>query len=255
MDHQVCLIFVQLRYLAQRELTLQKKRLAVEETIRKHKELLKKDRELDKEEASVNKLVDKAMEMLRQTPLSSTRHGHSLHREPSPSTAHYSIQTPLSSTRHGHSLHREPSPSTAHYSMSERLSVGSMTEELSGTESIVEEMSRSSIHDPSATEIPSVYATDTFEPLESTLTASHPPHPVTTSTPSHQAHSYTQERQSEMDDKVAESTTGENVTMINTCARFLSTVLRTFNCAVCKLTLCTRELKTLNAMFYLICSY
>lgn len=181
MDHQVCLISVQLRYLAQRELTLQKKRLAVEETIRKHKALLKKDRELDKEEASVNKLVDQAMEMLRQTPLSSSRHGHS--------------------------IHREPSPPILHYSLSEKPSGGSLTEELSSTESIAEKMSKSSVNEQNETEIPSEYATDTFE---STLTASHPPQPITASTPSHQSH-FLHERQSEMDDKATESIAGEPI--------------------------------------------
>ena len=165
--------------MAQRELTLQKKRQTVEATIRRHRELLKKDRELDKEEASVNKLVDKAMEMLRQTPLSNT---------------------------HSHHFPIEPSPPTKHYSMSERLSKasgGSMTEELSGTESIAEEMFGSS-HSKDKTgsvssNIPSEYAADTFESLDTTLTASHQPHPIKTSTPSHQAHPITPETQHDVD--------------------------------------------------------
>lgn len=65
----------------------------------------------------------------------------------------------------------------------------SVAEELSGSESIAEELSGSvgAKFGGGSAGILSEYAGDTFESLDSTLTPSHRPHPVTTSTPEHEA--------------------------------------------------------------------
>ena len=144
------------------------------EVIQKHRELLKKEQELDREEQSVNKLVDEAMEMLRQTPLS---------RGPVDSLGLSTAALRVSGAGESSRLPRPPSSGSE---MPRPLST--VSELLNATESIAEQMSASSGGSKErlgtvTSEIPSEYAADTFESLHTTLSPSHHPHPLTASTP------------------------------------------------------------------------
>jgi len=144
--------------LAQRESSLNKRKLAAERLIQQREELLKKERELDQKEASVNKLVDQAMEMLQQTPL----------QHPRPVL--------LGPTLLEHSMVSLSEPSSAR-------SGSYIAEELQTTESIAEQLSPV-VTDGTTTGIPTEYADATFESTPSKSQFVHAV-PVTSSTPDH----------------------------------------------------------------------
>ena len=144
--------------------------------------MLKKQQELDKEEESVNKLVVEAMEILKQTSNTRARNRNSTNEN---------LNFDLLDTSHeqlSSSLRSSKTPA-------------SVSEDLRTTSSIREEISLQNGADPSldkpgtvTTEVPSAYAVDTFESLDSTFTLHHN-HPVTTSTPESGGQAY-----SEVDD-------------------------------------------------------
>ena len=190
--------FLSIRYLAQREQRLIKRRKAAEEVLKQQQELLKKEQILDREEEKVNKLVTEALACYKQREKikkvrTKDRSRHSSGEEPatgkakSPKSKDTSISTRLSVGETADQL-AEPQLSQSKSSISEEIRVsGSITEEISEEELL----SRTSTSHPLSDSLVHTAisrATDdyTMDAFESDTQSRHnqPPRPLTTSTPS-----------------------------------------------------------------------
>lgn len=154
------------RQLAHRKKSLDKRRRVAEAALKKQRELSVKERQLDREEERVNKLIDEA-EGYHQDRRAARR-GRSGHRAGSEKDE--AVSREVVSVSHPTSA-KSPSPSS------------SVSEDLLSSESVPEEIptgevTRTSPADlpqtiPTISRLPTEYADDTFESLETTL--SHPP--------------------------------------------------------------------------------
>ena len=189
-------VFV-VRYLAQREQRLIKRRKAAEEVLKQQQELLKKEQILDREEEKVNKLVTEALSCYKQREKikkvrSKDRSRHSSGEEPtagkakSPETKEDTVVTPVSVIE------------TTDQTTEPQLSQSSVSEEIQASRSITEEILEELLSRPSTghqlseslvhTAISrgaSDYTMDAFE--STTFSQSRHdqlPHPLTSSTPS-----------------------------------------------------------------------
>lgn len=209
-----------LRYLIQREQRLLKRCQAAEEALKQQQDLLKKEQILDREEEKVNKLVNEALVCYQQR--TRLKRGRTKERSRHSSGEELATAAKVKSPK---SKERDMSASPAfveepkakkqqtqpNSSVSEEIGVSSsITEEISeehiSKASLSKPLSAQSVHTTISRGL-SDYGLDTFESFHSTTLSRQdlPPHPITTSTPSHES----MQKPSQANDDPSISITGE----------------------------------------------